>query len=87
MKQCQLLNGQILIIRKAEKNDALGILEYINKVSTESDNLTFGEGEFGITEDKEVKIIETITKSDNQLMLCAFIEDKLVCQLVFRGGA
>lgn len=45
MKQCQLLNGQILIIRKAEKNDALGILEYINKVSTESDNLTFGEGE------------------------------------------
>lgn len=87
MKQCRLQNGQILTIRKAEKNDASVILDYINKVSTESDNLTFGKGEFGISEDKEAVIIETITESDNQLMLCAFIDNKLVGQLVFRGGS
>lgn len=60
--------------------------QWINKVSTETDNLTFGEGEFGISEDKEAMIIETIDKSGNQLMLCAFIDDELVGQLVFRGG-
>ncbi|EGW37063.1 GNAT family N-acetyltransferase [Desulfosporosinus sp. OT] len=79
--------GRFLLFVRRKKNDALVVLEYINKVSTESDNLTFGECEFGITEDEEVGIIETITKSDNQLMLCAFIDDKLVGQLVFRGGS
>ncbi|EGW41895.1 GNAT family protein [Desulfosporosinus sp. OT] len=86
MMHCQLRSGQVLNIRKAKDEDASIILDYINKVGTETDNLTFGEGEFGVSEDEEATIIKTITKSDNQLMLCAFINGKLVGQLVFRGG-
>lgn len=87
MKHIQLRGGQTLVIREAQKEDASLILEYINKVGTESDNLTFGEGEFGITPEKEAEVIEEIAKSDNQLMICAFIKDKLVGQLFFRAGS
>lgn len=86
MRYFQLSSGQTLIIREAEKEDASSIIDYINKVCKETENLTFGEGEFGITVDKEAEFIEGISKSDNQLMICAFIEDKLVGQLVFTGG-
>ena len=87
MKYYQLRSGQMLTIREAQKGDAAVIIDYVSKVGAETDNLTFGKGEFGISEDKEAAIIETITKSDNQLMLCAFIDEKLVGQLVFRGGS
>lgn len=87
MKYTQLKSEQTLVIQEAQREDASLILEYINKVCTESDNLTFGEGEFGITPEKEAELIEEIAKSDNQLMICALIEDKLVGQLVFRAGS
>lgn len=86
MKHFQLRSGQTLIIRKAEKQDASSIIDYINTICKESENLTFGEGEFGITADKEAEFIESISKSDNQLMICAFLADQLVGQLVFTGG-
>lgn len=86
MKQCLLRNGQALTIREAEAEDASIILDYINKVGAETDNLTFGEGGFGITEDKEVAFIQAISESENQLMLCAFIDGTLVGQLAFTGG-
>ncbi len=87
MKYCQLRSGQTLVIREAEKEDASRIIDYINTVGKETDNLTFGEGGFGITVDKEGEFIEGISKSDNQLMICAFKEDTLVGQLVFTGGS
>jgi len=86
MKYYQLRSGQMLTIREAQKGDAAVIIDYVSKVGAETDNLTFGEGGFGITEDKEASIIETITKSNNQLMLCAFIDEKLVGSLGFHGG-
>lgn len=87
MKHCTLRNGQILIIREADSQDASIILEYINQVGKETDNLTFGEGGFGISEEEEVTFIEGLAKSDNQLMICAFLDDKLIGQLVFTGGS
>ncbi|WP_425800967.1 GNAT family N-acetyltransferase [Desulfitobacterium sp. Sab5] len=87
MKYSKLKSGQILVIREAQKEDAPKILDYIDKVSKESDNLTFGEGEFGITLEKEAELIEEIFKSNSQLMICAFIDDQLIGQLVFRAGS
>lgn len=87
MKHYQLRSGQSLAVREAKKEDALVILDYANIVGAETDNLTFGEGGLGISEDKEAAIIKAITESDNQLMICGFINEKLVGQLVFRGGS
>jgi len=77
----------MLTIREAKNEDASVILDYVNKVGAETDNLTFGEGGFGISEEEESALINNITKLDNQLMLCAFIDGKLTGQLVFRGGS
>jgi len=87
MKYCQLRSGETLVIREAGKEDAARIIDYINTVGKESDNLTFGEGGFGISEDREAVFIEAISKSENQLRLCAFIDDNLVGHLGFTGGS
>lgn len=87
MKYCQLKCGQTLVIRVAVKEDASKVNDYKNMVSKETDNLTFGEGEYEITAEKESENIERIYKSDNQLMICAFISDQLVGQLRFNGGS
>ena len=87
MKHSQLISGHMLTIREAKNEDASVILDYVNKVGAETDNLTFGEGGFGISEEEESALINNITKMDNQLMLCAFIDGKLTGQLVFRGGS
>src|ERR1700730_1357517 len=87
MKNYQLRSGQTLLIREAEKEDASIIIDHLNMVGTETDNLTFGEGGLGISEDKEAVFIDAISKSDNQLMICAFIDSKLVGHLGFTGGS
>lgn len=86
MKYSLLQSGQTLVIREAQIEDASTILDYIDKVSKESDNLTFGGGEFGITQEKEAELIDEMLKSNNQIMICAFIDNQLVGQLVFRAG-
>ncbi|MDQ7096777.1 GNAT family protein [Desulfosporosinus sp. PR] len=86
MEYSRLKNGKTLIIRKAQKEESSKFLDYINKVCAESENLTFGQGEFGITEEKEVEFIASLAKADNGLMIFALIGDELVGQLVFNGG-
>ncbi len=51
-------------IKKAQENDAPKILEYINKIAGETDNLTFGSGEFGITLKQEREIIKNYSKTN-----------------------
>ncbi len=87
MKQVQLKNVQELIIRQALPEDALEIIAYIEQISAETENLTFGPGEFGISEEQEVKFIEGLLESDNQVMILAFIGNMLVAHLSFTGGS
>lgn len=86
IKRVRLKNGRELIIRKAEPNDALDILAYIHQVSGESDYLTFGPGEFGLSQEEEAELIETVAASDNRLMICAFLDGRIVGQLTLIGG-
>ncbi|HKM42597.1 MAG TPA: GNAT family protein [Limnochordia bacterium] len=87
MKEVQLHNGQKLIIRKATPDDASHIIAYIDQISRETDYLTFGPGEFGISVDQEIAFIESVQNSDNQLMICAFVDHAIVGQLTFMGGS
>jgi RimJ/RimL family protein N-acetyltransferase len=59
------------------------MVEYLTKLSEESDFLTFGPGETVLTIEDEVNVIQSKEVAKNQLMLCAFIEDKLVGGLTF----
>ncbi len=67
-----------LHIRKAKFSDAQTILDYLLVIGSESDNLTFGSEGLGITLEDETKMIETISMSDNSVMLLGLIDDQLV---------
>ena len=87
-----LKNGKQLIIREAQKADAQAILDYIDHVVGETDFLTFGPGEFGITVSQEETYIEKTQQSDNSLMLVAVIGEGIIGEgiigvLTFTGAA
>lgn len=86
MKQIKLNNGCMASIRNASKSDAKEMLIYIDRISKESDNLTFGEGEFGITLDQEENFIESISMKNNALFIVAEMEGKIIGNLSFAGG-
>jgi len=86
MKNICLRDGRNIIIREAVKEDADRIIDYINKVSAESDYLTFEQGEFNVSVDEEEKVIERSRKADNRLFLVAYLDGEIVGSLNFNGG-
>ena len=80
-------DGRALVIREAEGNDAGRVLEYIARISAETEFLTFGPGEFDLTEAEEFDHLERCRRSENSIFLLAFVEEKLVGTLSFEGGA
>lgn len=81
-----LKNKEELVVRKAQKDDAQRIIEFVQKVAVESDNLTFGEGEFNITIEQEESILEEALTSDNKLFIVAEINGRIVGNLTFLAG-
>lgn len=86
MKEYSLKNGSLLIIREARSEDAQAMIDYMKKLATESDFLTFGAGELAITVEDEAKVIRSKEEAENQLMLCACIEGELVGGLTFTSA-
>ena len=86
MVQLKLKNGQNLIIRTAKKEDALNLINYINKIGGESDFLTFGDNEFDISIEKEEVILESYIDGENKIYLIAEIENKIVGSLNYSRG-
>jgi len=85
-RKYELKNGRILLIREAVVNDARAVLDYVQSVSGESDFLSFGPGEFELTEPEEEEFIRKCLASDNQLYILASIDDAIVATLIFSGG-
>lgn len=81
-----LKNGLVLEIREATPEDAHALLEYVEDISGESDFLSFGPGEFELTEAEEAEFLGRYRDADNQLYLVGLIDDELVSALTFSGG-
>lgn len=77
VKKIELKNGQIAIIREAKVNDAKAMIDYCNLVGGETNFLTFGENEFKISLEDEERIIENITKSQNQMFLVVIVDNEI----------
>ncbi|TJX13256.1 GNAT family N-acetyltransferase [Tissierella creatinini] len=86
MKLIKLNNGKFVIIREANKTDAINMIKYIEKISRESDNLTFGEGEFEVSYEQEEVFIGTLSKQENCLCIIAEDNGKIIGNLTFIGG-
>lgn len=86
MSEVLIKNGQKLIIRKAAKEDAAEIVEYMLAIGGESDNLTFGKGELKMTLEAEENFIEDINSKDNEIMLIVLLENKIIASAALRAG-
>ena len=82
----ELKNGPVLLIREAVVQDARAILDYLEQMSGESEFLTFGPGEFELTEAEEEDFLRKYRDSDNQLYILGLIDDTIVSTLIFSAG-
>lgn len=73
-------------IRRVQVEDAQAMLDYLEVVSAESDNLTFGPGEFGMSLEQEVLFLEAAIKQERTLFLIAIAEGEIVGNLTFHSG-
>lgn len=87
MKNIKLKDGREVVLREAAKADAAAMLKYIDTISRESDNLTFGEGEFILSVEEEENIIEGRRNTDNALFLIAEVNGEIVGNLSFSAGS
>lgn len=78
LKEINLKNGQSLILRKPNANDAEKIIEYLNIVGGESDNLLFGKNEFHLSVEQEREYIKNLNNSKDAFMVMGIINNKVV---------
>jgi RimJ/RimL family protein N-acetyltransferase len=82
----RLESGEELEIREAVAKDAADLLRFLDAISGESDNLTFGPGEFFITLDQEEEYLAAQQRRSNAIHLLGLIDQKIVATLSFAGG-
>ena len=86
MRSHLLPDGRTLVLRDAIPADAGALLDYLETVSGESDNLSFGSGEFGWTLSEEEEHLREVAGKDNQLYLLALVDGTIVSVITFSGG-
>jgi len=85
--EIKLKNGQHLILRKPNTEDAEKIIEYLNHVGDESDNLLFGKDKFRFNVVQEIEYIKNISNDPNTLMILGVIDSNIVgCASISRSG-
>ena len=85
--QQQLLkNNLLLTLRRAEPRDAEQLLAYIDQVAGESENLTFGPGEFELSVQEERAFLQHMEESPTSLYLLAEIAGEIVGTMTFSTG-
>ncbi|WP_179123794.1 GNAT family N-acetyltransferase [Paraliobacillus ryukyuensis] len=73
------------MIRVPKKADAPQIIDYVNLVAEETDNLTFGQGEFSVTVEAEEHLIEQSNNDPNRLFLIACEQDSVIAMMTFQA--
>ena len=86
MKKISLKSGDVIIIRKAVPKDAEEFLKYKNKIAGETDNASYGPGEFGMTVEQVQKNIHSLKDSKNSIIILGLIKKKIVSVANLSGG-
>jgi RimJ/RimL family protein N-acetyltransferase len=82
-----LKNGLELIVRPAGAEDAEQVISFVEQVAGESENVTFGPGEFGISlEDERVFLQQCKESVAGLLYLVAEINGEIAGTLSFSAG-
>ena len=71
---------------EAAEEDARPLLDYVHAISGESDFLSFGPGEFEMTELQEEAFIRECREAANRLFIVGLIGPAIIASLTFLGG-
>lgn len=86
MHKMTLKNGDELMIRKAKVSDAKALLKYVNTIAGESNNLTFGDGEFTMTLEEEEGFLKGLEDRDNCYFIVVMKDDEVIGNGSLMGG-
>lgn len=87
MAQHTLLKNNLqLTLRHAEPRDAENVLAFVNQVAGESENLTFGLGELGLSVEEERTFLQQTLESPTSLYIIVEIAGEIVGTLSFNVG-
>ena len=78
-KSITLKSGLQLEIRIPTVEDAQPVLNFISIISGESDNLTFGPGEFDISLEQEKDYFSKLKEDEDNIFVIGLIDEEIVC--------
>ena len=78
MNIVKIKNGRKITLREPVENDAKEIIEFYNIVGGETKFLSFGEGEYKVSEDEQKNTIKSINESNNNTMVLATYDSKII---------
>ncbi|MDB5294095.1 MAG: hypothetical protein JWO31_78, partial [Phycisphaerales bacterium] len=79
----RLTDGRDLLVREAGPDDARAVLDHVAAACGESDNLTFGPGEFELGEAEEREFLRASRAAAGQLYLLGVVDGAVVATLSF----
>ena len=71
-------DGKVITLRLPNESDAKEIINFYKQVAKETTYLSFGEGEYQVTEEQQISSINSANQSDNNTMVLATIDSKLI---------
>ena len=75
-----------LLIREAVPEDAPVLLRYVHQISHESDFLSFGPGEFELSEEEEAGFLKSSLEASHRIYFIAFDGHQVVGTVNFSAG-
>ena len=85
-QEITLQNGTKLIIRPAVPADGAAIIDYLNVIAGESDNITFGPGDFGKSIEQEQAFLKNLQDSSNEILVVGIVEGDICSVANISGG-
>ena len=67
-----------IVIREALAKDAGQLIQHLKEIGGESDNLSFGEGEFSVTPEQEEMFLENLHNDKTSIFLVACKDGEIV---------
>ncbi len=86
IQHISLKNNLLLTLRNAEPRDAERLLAFLDQVAGESENITFGPGEFGLSVEEERVFLQQTAVFPTSLYVIAEIAGVIVGTLTFSVG-
>lgn len=81
-----LANGLEMTLRSATPQDAEQLLVYLDQVAGESENITFGPGEFGLSIEEERQALQQVAALPTSLYIIAEINGEIAGTVNFSVG-